>query len=347
MLEFSKYLILEEASVKQALEKLNVLLDNQTLFVTNNENQIVGSLTDGDIRRALLNKYELSDSVAHIMCKNFKFLRDKEFSLKDVEVVKRQRVWLIPVIDKDNKLVRLINLKKIKSILPLDAVIMAGGKGERLRPLTDVTPKPLLNIGDKAIIEYGIDSLKNYGINKVFITLNYLSNKVIDYLGGGEYSNISFDYIIEDKPLGTIGALKLIKEFSYEHLLITNCDLLTNINYEEIYKNFLNEDADMVVASIPYNVDIPYATLKLKKNIILSFKEKPTYTYFSNAGIYIIKKELLKYIPDNKFFNATDLMDILIKKGFKLIHSPIIGYWMDIGKFEDFTKAKEFIRYMS
>ena len=223
---------------------------------------------------------------------------------------------------------------------------MAGGEGIRLRPLTDTLPKPMLKIGDKPIIDYSIDWLMRFGIDDFKISINYLGEKIEAHCGNGTDKDISISYILEKDKLGTIGSVSLIEEIKHNNLLVMNSDLLTNIDLEEFYNQHENKNADMSVACIPYNVSIPYAIMDTDHENVLSFKEKPTLTYHSNAGIYIIRKGILNRIPKNLFFNATDLMDNLINDGKKVIYYPILGYWLDIGKMDDFNKANEDIKHI-
>lgn len=339
--ELSNNTIYSQQSIREALEKLNDLPLTLTLFVLNENNQLVGTLTDGDIRRSLLKGVVIDEILEKVMYTNYRFIRKNEFSKLAINKFKDLNINFIPLLDDSNKIIKILNLAKLKTILPVDAVLMAGGRGERLRPLTDSTPKPLLKVGDKSIIERNIDRLAEFGISDLSITIKYLGNQIIDKFGNGESKNITINYVEELEPLGTIGSVSLIESFKNDSILVMNSDLLTNIDFEDFYNNFENEDADMAVASIPYKVDIPYAVIEKEGNRILSFKEKPTYTYYSNAGIYLIKKELLYLIPVAKHFNATDFMDVLIANGKKVIHFPIHGYWLDIGKHDDFNKAQE------
>jgi NDP-sugar pyrophosphorylase family protein len=217
---------------------------------------------------------------------------------------------------------------------------MAGGRGERLKPLTNFTPKPLLKVGNKAIMEHNLDRLAMYGIDDFWISVKYLGEQIESYFGRGIEKNINIQYIREDEPLGTIGAVSKIENFEHDFILVTNSDLLTNVDYELFFLEFLKKEADMAVLTIPYQVNVPYAVLETHDGKIKSFKEKPTYTYYSNGGIYLLKKEVLKYIPKHTFFNATDLMEELMKNNFKVISFPFSGYWLDIGKHEDFDKAQ-------
>ena len=165
-------------------------------------------------------------------------------------------------------------------------------------------------------------------------------------MGNGKNRNIKIDYVIEKNPLGTIGAVSKINNFKHDYILVTNSDILTNLNYENFFVDFIKKDADMSVVTIPYDVEIPYAVMETKDDDVLSFIEKPTYTYYSNGGIYLIKKNILDNIPKNKFFNSTDLMELLIKKNYKIISYPMRDYWLDIGKSSDYYKAKNDIKHI-
>jgi NDP-sugar pyrophosphorylase family protein len=167
-----------------------------------------------------------------------------------------------------------------------------------------------------------------------------LAEQIIDYFGNGEEKGINITYVREPKPLGTIGSVSLVKEFKNDTILVMNSDLFTNINYEDFYQDFLESNADISIATIPYNVSIPYAILNFKENTVSSFEEKPSYTYYANAGIYLIKKKMLERIPNGGIFHATDLLQSLIDDNKKVIKYPIIGYWVDIGRHEDFAKYR-------
>jgi len=350
--DFTKHLISEKSSVLESLNQLDILSknplnpNNLTLFVHNDSGKMVGTLTDGDIRRGLINGKKIEDCIKSIMVKNFYFFTKENITVPYIKKIREKLIKLVPLLDDTGRIIRIYDFTKRRTILPVDAVLMAGGRGERLRPLTDNIPKPMLKIGNKPIIEHNIDNLKLHGIDNYFITVNYLAEQIIDYFGNGENKEINLQCIKETKPLGTIGSVSLISNFYNDTILIMNSDLFTNINYEDFYLNFINENADMSVASIPYNVSVPYAILNLNNNAILSFEEKPTYTYYANAGIYLIKRELLHKIPIDENFNTTDLIQVLIINCKKVIKYPITGYWIDIGKHDDYNKAKEMIRHL-
>jgi len=344
--DYQRHLIVTQSIIKEALGKLNELGSDAILFVITFDGKLLGSLTDGDVRRGFLNGLTMSSEVDEFIEANPKFIQRGTYTINEVIEYRENNYRILPVLDKEGVVVNVINFRFFKSYLPIDTVIMAGGRGERLRPLTDELPKPLLKVGDKPIIEHNLDRLVSYGVDDYWITVKYLGEKIKDYLGDGSKKGISVKYVEETEPLGTIGALSLIKDFEHDYVLVTNSDLLTNLDYEHFFLEFVNSGADFSVATIPYNVNIPYAILETDGTRIKNFKEKPTYTYFANAGIYLIKKELCSKIPTNQFYNATDLLEHLLQMGHKVTSYPLRGYWLDIGKHDDYKKAQDDINYI-
>ncbi|MBC7744361.1 MAG: nucleotidyltransferase family protein [Flavobacterium sp.] len=343
------YVVNFNQEARVALRSLDILPDNvsRTLFVMNDSEQIVGSLTDGDIRRGLLNGLEISHSIASFMNTSFKYLKNSNDNLDLIKSFRKADLNLIPLLDDQYRLLELLDLKRTITMIPVAALIMAGGRGERLRPLTDFQPKPMLKIGEKPIIEHNIDRLIFYGIKDIFISVKYLKEQIINYLGDGSSKGINIHYIEETEALGTLGALSLIDEVNYEDILIMNSDILTNIDIEDFYRFFKEHNASMALASIPYQVNIPYAVLETVEHFVTAFKEKPSYTYYSNGGIYLMKFELKRLLAKGCFFNATDMMDLIIaEKNQIMVHYPLLGYWLDIGKYSDYTKAQEDIRHI-
>ncbi|MDP5028531.1 MAG: nucleotidyltransferase family protein [Flavobacterium sp.] len=340
MRNFRDHLLFSGSTIRQALIQLDVLAKDAILFIIDQEEKLVGALTDGDVRRGLIKGIGIDDKVNSIIQGNPKFIRRGERDINKVIEYREGNFRILPVIDKDNKVVNVINFREIRSYLPVDAVIMAGGRGQRLQPLTDTTPKPLLKVGDKAIMEHNVDRLALYGIDDFWFSVKYLGEQIESHFGDGKQRNISIDYVWESEPLGTIGAVSKITNFAHDYVLVMNSDLLTNLDYEHFYIDFIKQDADFAVVTIPYQVSIPYAVLETTDGEIKSFKEKPTYTYYSNGGIYLMKKEVLDYLPKGNHFNATDLMEKLIKENKKVVSYPLLGYWLDIGKHEDFAKAQ-------
>jgi dTDP-glucose pyrophosphorylase len=336
-----------DTKIKEALIRLNDLNLDNILFVVDSNNKLVGSLTDGDIRRALIKGLDIESSVEEVIQKEPKYIIKGQVNLNEIIKLREGNYKIIPVVDSDSKIMNVINFRNIKSYLPIDAVIMSGGRGQRLQPLTDTIPKPLLKVGEKAIIEHNLDRLALFGINDFWISLRYLGEQIENYLGNGDKKNLNIEYIWESEPLGTIGAVSKINNFQHDYILVTNSDLLTNIDYENFFLEFVKNNADLAVLTIPYQINVPYAVLETNNGIVKSLKEKPTYTYYSNGGIYLIKKNVLKLIPKDKYFNSTDLIESLIEKNYKVISYPFSGYWLDIGRHEDFERAQTDIKYIT
>lgn len=347
--DYSVHLIDSGSTARDALRRLDTLpeFNSRTLFVVDDGNKLLGTITDGDIRRGLLKNLEISDSVTSFMFANCKRIVVKPTEPDLLKKFRSQDIRLVPVVDEHNAVTDVLDLDRTRAVLPLTAIIMAGGKGERLRPLTETTPKPMLQIGNKPIIEHNIDRLIQYGISEIYISINYLGNQIKDYFGDGSKKGISIKYIEETTPLGTIGSVSLIPSIENDHVLLLNSDLLTNLDFEAMYEDYRNTKAMMTVASIPYQYQVPYAVLETREEVVHAFAEKPSYTYYSNAGIYIIAKEAIeKFVPKEKFYNTTDLMEAVITSGNKLTHHPHHGYWLDIGKYPDFIRAQEDIKYI-
>jgi len=344
MRNYKEHLIFIECTIKNALEKLNLLAKDAILFVVNSNDKLIGSITDGDIRRGLIKGVSINDPLTDILKPNPKFIKKGESNINKLISYREENFKIIPVIDKDHKIVNIINFRLFKSYLPVDAIIMAGGIGSRLKPLTNNIPKPLLKVGDNAIIEHNVERLALFGIENYWISINYLGEQIEEFFGNGKSKNINIKYLRENKPLGTIGSVSKIKKFKHDYILITNSDILTNLDYENFYLDFIYNNADFSIVSIPYKVNIPYAVLENNKGLVNNLKEKPTYTYYSNGGIYLMKKKILDFIPKNEFYNATDLIELLIKKNKKVISYPVSGYWLDIGRHEDYQKAQTDIK---
>jgi dTDP-glucose pyrophosphorylase/mRNA-degrading endonuclease RelE of RelBE toxin-antitoxin system len=343
---FREHLIYSGSSIKQALIQLDILAKDAILFVIDENELLKGSLTDGDIRRGLIKGIAIDSLVDDIIQSSPRFIKKGERNIQKIIEYREGYYRVLPVIDKDNKVVNVINFREMRSYLPIDAIIMAGGRGQRLQPLTDTVPKPLLKVGNKAIMEHNVDRLALYGIDDFWVSVKYLGEQIENYFGNGKDKNIDINYVWEDEPLGTIGAVSKIDNLQHDYVLVMNSDILTNVDYEQLFLDFVEKDADFSVVTIPYDVNIPYAVLETVDGEIKSFKEKPTYTYYSNGGIYLMKKSVLKYLPNNKFFNATDLIERLIEENLKVVTFPLLGYWLDIGKHEDFKKAQEDIKHI-
>lgn len=343
----NKHLISSGIALIEALRQINELAPEPlVLFVVDDENRMVGTLTDGDSRRALITGASLTASIDKVMHRNFNFLRKGvDDDVRHLHEQKVKKMKLVPILDENDHIVEIVNLDKYITRLPLDAVLMAGGKGERLRPLTEKTPKPLVKVGDKCIIDYNIDRLIQYGVKHINVTVNYLKEQIHDHFSTPR-NGIKVKTVEEPKFLGTIGSIQFVKEFYNDTILLMNSDLFTNIDFEDFYLHFKEHDTMMSVAAIPYNVSIPFGILDLDGREIKGLLEKPKYNYYANGGIYLIKREALDFIPKNEFFNATDLIERLIAQGKHVIRYPLNGTWIDIGQHADLEKARTLVKHL-
>jgi len=341
------HLINQRITLLEALAKINTLAPEPlVLFVIDDKNRMVGTLTDGDSRRALIAGASVNDPIERIMLKNFRFMRlDDITNVHEIRHQKEMKMKLVPILDKEHHIVEIINLEKYQTRLPIDAVLMAGGKGERLRPLTEKTPKPLLPVGGKAIIDHNIDRLISYGVKNITVTVNYLGEQLEQHFSKPR-GDVQVQTVREPQFLGTIGSIKFVKEFYNETVLVMNSDVFTNINFEDFYLHFLEHKAVMSVAALPYTVSVPYGIFDLEGRDIKGLIEKPTYNYYANAGIYLIRREALSEIPDNIMFHSTDLIEKLISEGKTVIRFPLNGTWIDIGTPQEYQKANDLVKHL-
>lgn len=333
--------------MKEAFRQLNELSGgNMTLFVVDEGGRLIGSLTDGDLRRAVISDVGLEEcveKVCHLRCMR---VRDNGNRYDGIRAAREKGIRLVPVVAADERIVELIDLCKIKASLPLDAVLMAGGKGERLRPLTLDCPKPLLEVGGRPIIDYNINELRANGIRNIFVTVNYLKDQIIAHFE--EYrksTGVEVRCVEEPKRLGTMGSLALVEGLKEDNLIVMNSDLLTTLNYEKMFMQHVENGAALTMAVIPYTVSVPFAIVQHSGMQITGLTEKPTYNYFANAGVYMMRREIAERIPKGEYLDAPDLVEQLIGEGAKVEYFPIDGTWIDIGSPDDFRYANEVAKF--
>lgn len=350
-MKLSNSLISSTRSIKDALTKFNQLapeaLAQTTLLVYNKKNAIIGVLTEGDIRRAMLAGKNIDAPIEEAMNTNFHYFDAESYSEEKLEQFKKKKIRFIPYLQKDKTLSHVIDLNDLHAVLPIEAVIMAGGKGERLRPLTLDMPKPMLHVGARPILEHTILRLKKFGVSKFHLSVNYQKEKIQSYFLNGKDFGCTIQYLVEQSPLGTIGSVGLAKNIKSDYILVMNGDLLTNIDFKAFYQVATKSKAAICIATIEHYVDIPYAVLEQNGNKVKGLKEKPKMAYPVNAGIYLIRKDLLKWIPSKKIFHATDLIQKALDKNEKVQSFPINGYWTDIGRLEDYQKVQLDIQHLN
>ncbi len=339
------HIISSQSTILEALGRLNDLSGGVlTLFVTEPDGTVTGSLTDGDIRRGLLAGHRLEEPVTSVMHSRFKSLRADAPDLGLLRSYRESGVRLLPLVDDRGHLTDIIDTTATPTRLPLSAILMAGGKGERLRPMTLTTPKPLLSVGGKAIIDYNIEALGRAGITDVSVTVNYLADKLEEHFAR-PVGGVKVRCVREEKPLGTMGSAALVELPACGDTLVMNSDLLTTISFEDMYLWHRAEKADITMAVIPYNVSVPYAILSTDGSRVKGLEEKPSYAYYANAGIYIMPNRLLSSLPLDRRTDATDLIEQAIADGLKVVYFPHFRLWIDIGSPADFRHACELMEH--
>ncbi len=338
------------SSLLEALKKLNSLSGGtMTLFAIDAAGTVQGTVTDGDIRRALIAGAGINEPVSKAMHRDFTFLTKDGDQVERIRRARLKGIRLLPVLDKEHKLASVLDLSQRSSALPLSAIIMAGGKGERLRPLTLTIPKPLLEIGGKAIIDYNVEALAKCGISDITVTTNYLAEKIAGHFSR-PVGGVQVKCVRETQPLGTIGSAALADIPADGCSIVMNSDLLTTISFEDMYLHHRASGSDITIAAIPYQVSVPFAILTTsaaEPERVTGLEEKPSYSYFANAGIYIFPNRLLKALPAGTRTDATDLIETALQQGLKVTYFPINGTWIDIGSPADFHQAAELMKFKS
>lgn len=309
------------------------------------------TVTDGDLRRAILRGHGLDSIVGESL------LPLKRTSTvapvgtppeMQLEIMLAAEVFHLPILHADGSVAELVRSEDLIATkhtdsdndLPLQAVIMAGGFGTRLRPLTDDTPKPMLSIGGKPLMERTINSLQKAGISRVSVTTHYLPEKITQHFGSGERFGVEMNYVSEDQPLGTAGSLRLISDVE-EPLLVMNGDILTNVDFRSLLNFHREHNAMLTVAVRQYDVQVPYGVIEATDGVVRGLREKPRMNFLVNAGIYLLEPAAVKMIPLGKRFDMTDLINDLLASGQTVVGFPIMEYWLDIGKHDDFQQAQE------
>ena len=313
-------------------------------LVLNKEKKLVGTITDGDIRRGLLRGLSLKSPIQSIIKKNYINATDKVSKKEILRMMKENGISQIPIISDEKKLIGLQiseNLLPITSelLIPNYALIMAGGRGERLKPITNDCPKPLLPINGKPILEIILEQCKESGIRNFYISVYYLAEKIINYFGDGSKWNVKIDYLKEDMPLGTAGALKLLPSNFKDPIIIINGDVLTKTNFQEILKYHSKHKADITICAREHKLSSPYGVIEVEGINFKSMVEKPSFRQLVNTGIYAINPKIIKLIKPNQHIDMPELISLTKKQMKNIIVYPVHEYWIDIGKPESLNQA--------
>ncbi|WP_418114277.1 nucleotidyltransferase family protein [Vibrio scophthalmi] len=340
---WQKTLISESSTIKQALEIINSESLRVALVVDQNK-KLLGMITDGDIRRGLLDDLILTDSVAKVM--NYKPIYAEKGASKEylVELMERNQILSVPLLDKDYK---VVGLETLHSAMSKDkyqnpVFIMAGGFGTRLRPLTDNCPKPMLKVGDKPILETVIKSFIKAGFNNFYISTHYMPEQIRQHFGDGSDLGVTISYVYEETPLGTGGALGLLPEDIPRDLplIMINGDILTKVDFQRLLNFHMENDADATMCVREYDYQIPYGVINGNGNQIISMVEKPVQRFFVNAGIYVLSPRVIQSVDKNQKIDMPTLLEQHMGDRQKVLMFPIHEYWLDIGRMDDFNRAQ-------
>lgn len=345
--EFGSILINKKASVKEAMKQLDITAE-KILFVVEEENKLIGSITDGDIRRWILKDGDLFESVDCVCNKGTYFVHSK-YNLDNIkEEILLRRIEYVPVVDDNRRIIEFLIWDKLfdgkiqrktNVILDNPVVIMAGGKGSRLDPFTRILPKPLIPIGDQTIIEIIIEKFVKFNIEHFYISVNHKAKIIKSYFEELK-PKYSLTYLTEEKPLGTIGALKQLDGILEKEIFLSNCDIIIETDYSDLLSHHIKtKNAITMVASLKH-YKIPYGICEIENGgNLIKIKEKPEYDLLVNTGMYIISPKMLKYIPENEFFHITDLIE-KVKNSDKIGIYPISeNSWIDTGEWAEYKKA--------
>jgi dTDP-glucose pyrophosphorylase len=322
------------------------ILDNQKIkivVVLNHLNQLVGTVTDGDIRRALINHIKLSSLIDRVMNINPVAMTNEKISEVSLEMIKNKSIFYLPIIDEDRKVYGLKTFNEIYYNIKIEnpVFLMAGGYGKRLLPLTNNIPKPLLKVGEKPILETILNQFLNFGFCNFFISTHYEADQIRDYFGDGSKWGVSINYIHEDEPLGTAGALGLLPKYLENFpIIMMNGDLLTKVDLRNLLDFHNNENGVATMCVREYDFKVPYGVVTLQEDQVKKIEEKPVHSFFVNAGIYVLNRSVVESVDGKTYVDMPNLLESQIKLDNKVNVFPIHEYWIDIGELEQFNQAQ-------
>lgn len=345
--ELSSLFISSDQSIRAAMQCIDRGSCGIALVV-DSEGKLQGTITDGDVRRAILSGTDLESPVSFILSKKISSPYPKPVTASEeteasvlVELMQENLLRQIPILDKEGRVKDLVMIDDLmpNKDLSIQAIIMAGGMGTRLRPLTEDIPKPMLPVGGKPLIELLVKQLCQSGIRRVNIATHYKSEVILNHFGDGRAFGVDLNYVNEDKPLGTAGALGLMG-VPREPLLVINGDILTQVDFRSMLAYHQEHRSDMTVGVKQYEIKVPYGVVECEGSRVSALKEKPQTQFLVNAGIYLLEPRVYDFIPNGEHFNMTDLIQRLIDSNLMVISFPIIEYWLDIGQHSNYEKAQ-------
>ena len=348
MTDWEKALLSTNASIHKAIETIDNSSMQIALIVDENK-QLLGTVTDGDIRRGILKGISFDEPVHMVMTTNPVVAKENENREVILSTMKHQRVYCLPRVNENGCVVGLERLNELYLTGEQKnwVVLMAGGIGSRLKPMTDECPKPLLKVGNKPILENIIENFIENGFIRFYISVNYMSDMIEEYFGDGSKWGIEIKYLYEDKKLGTAGAVSLIKEKHSEPIFVMNGDLLTKVNFQQMLDFHIEHKADVTIGIREFDFQVPYGVVKRDDYRFVDIVEKPVQKLFINAGIYVLNPELLEMMPENSFYEMPNLLKYFKDQNKDIIVFPVREYWLDIGHIDDYKQANEYIKIIN
>lgn len=315
----------------------------QIALVVDAQQRLLGTLTDGDIRRGLLHGATLAEPVEQLMNRRFRFVRTEDDQATVLEMMRREVLRQVPVLDDQGLVVRLLLLQELltPSQLPNAVVIMAGGKGTRLRPHTENCPKPMLPVDGKPMLEILLEQCIASGFRQFYLSVNYLKEQIIDHFQDGRRWGVAVDYLVEDEPLGTAGSLQLLPGTVQEPFLVLNGDILTRFNPSQLLSFHGEHDAAAIMCVREHVVTVPFGVVQTNGVELAGFEEKPSYRQLVNAGIYVIDPQLLLLLPPHQVTDMPTLLQSAQQAGHRVAVCPIHEYWIDVGRPETLQQAHQ------
>jgi dTDP-glucose pyrophosphorylase/predicted transcriptional regulator len=332
------------ATIAEAIAQLDKA-GTGALVLCSTGRKLYGLLTDGDIRRAILNGISMETACEKIASLSPTTSQSSISAKEALRLMVQQDIDQLPLVDEQGNIVEFLLHSDIVKVedLGVSAVIMAGGYGKRLLPLTEQVPKPMLPVGDRPLLERTIEQLRRSGVREVNLTTHYLPESIIQHFGDGKAFGVRLNYLKEDQPLGTAGGLKLVKKTSGP-FLVMNGDILTGVPFHEMVAYHRRKNADITVGVRKYEVQVPFGVVECEDVRIINLREKPIMNFFINAGIYLLEPSVCDYIPERQRFDMTDLIQKLLDAGRVVVSFPIMEYWLDMGRHEDYMQAQEDVR---
>lgn len=340
MKDIQKIKLTVDSTIREALEIIDIGAVKFAIVV-DADDKLIGTLTDGDIRRAILDGKSLDDRIEGTYFKEPTVVNISSTREEIINLCTSKKIYQIPVVDNEGRVVSIDLLDELlkPEVHANKVILMVGGLGTRLRPLTENVPKPMLHVGGKPILQTIVEKFVNYGFVNIVMCVGYKVNIIQDFFEDGSKFGANIEYVLEDKRMGTAGALSLLKAKPNEPFFVMNGDLLTNVNFEHLLEFHLTSNSMATMCVREYDFQVPYGVVNVEHGKIKSIEEKPVQSFFVSAGIYMLDAKCIESIPENEFYDMPTLFEDLIRMNENTVSFPLREYWLDIGRIEEYEKA--------